>query len=172
VLLTREADYAVRCVLEVARAGHISASQVAAIQGISPTFLGKIVQVLGRAGILSTRRGVGGGIALAVPPEDITLLQVIEAVEGPLVLNDCLASPPQCSMLDSCPAYPHLCRAQNALRDALDVSFDRLLTERDAAAPSADGNGRSSAVAAEAFATFATDGRAERTPAGRAARAR
>uniref|UniRef100_A0A831XQJ3 NADH-quinone oxidoreductase subunit L n=1 Tax=Thermus islandicus TaxID=540988 RepID=A0A831XQJ3_9DEIN len=84
VLVTREADYAIRCVLEVARHGRISAARVAALQGISPTFLGKIVRSLARAGILATRRGVGGGIALAVPAGSITVLHVIEALEGPL----------------------------------------------------------------------------------------
>jgi Rrf2 family protein len=163
VLLTREADYAVRCVLEVARAGHISAAQVAAIQGISPTFLGKIVQVLGRAGILATRRGVGGGIALAVPPESITLLQVIEAVEGPLALNDCLASPPQCSMIATCPAYPYLCHAQQALHDALRVTFDRLL-QTEAPEPHPNGQSHGAALAPSA------DG--ERSPARRGAHTR
>jgi Rrf2 family protein len=168
VLLTREADYAVRCVLEVARAGHISAAQVAAIQDISPTFLGKIVQVLGRAGILATRRGVGGGIALAVPPESITLLQVIEAVEGPLALNDCLASPPQCSMIATCPAYPYLCHAQQALRDALRITFDRLLdpdATNDAATTHPNGQSKG-----DSLASFGSDG--ERSPARRGAHTR
>jgi Rrf2 family protein len=127
MLMTREADYAIRCILEVARAGRISAAQVARAQGISPTFLGKIVQSLARAGILATRRGVGGGVALAVPIEHLTVLQVIEAVEGPLVLNECLLDPAQCERLASCPAYPVLCVAQQRLRDALDVTFAQVL---------------------------------------------
>jgi Rrf2 family protein len=127
VLVTREADYAIRCVIEVARHGRISAAQVAALQGISPTFLGKIVQSLAKAGILATRRGVGGGIALAQPVEDITLLQVIEAVEGPLCLNDCLTTPPQCGHIEICPAYPYLAEAQTGLRSTLDVSFAEVM---------------------------------------------
>jgi Rrf2 family protein len=123
MLVTREADYAIRCVLEVAKHGRISAAEVARIRSISPTFLGKIVQTLAKAGILSTRRGVGGGISLAVPPEEITLLQVIEAVEGPIALNDCLGPQPQCLHVDACPAYPYLCEAQVALRGILDVSI-------------------------------------------------
>lgn len=127
MLVTREADYAIRCVIEVARHGRISAAQVAALQGISPTFLGKIVQSLAKAGILATRRGVGGGIALAQPVEAITLLQVIEAVEGPLVLNDCLTNPPQCGHIDVCPAYSYLCEAQDNMRGILDVSFAEVI---------------------------------------------
>lgn len=132
MLVTREADYAVRCVVEVARSGRTSAAQVARVQGISPTFLGKIVQSLARAGILATRRGVGGGISLAKPVEDFTLLQVIEAVEGPLWVNDCLRSPDRCQHVGTCPAYPYLCEAQARLRDALDVTFAELLAEPQA----------------------------------------
>jgi Rrf2 family protein len=129
VLVTREADYAVRCVLEVARHGRVSAARVAELQGISPTFLGKIVQSLARAGILSTRRGVGGGVSLAVPLEQITLLRVIEAVEGPLCLNDCVADPPQCPQLETCPVYPYLDRAQEALRELLTVNLSEMARE-------------------------------------------
>jgi Rrf2 family protein len=127
VLVTREADYAIRCVIEVVRHGRISAAQVAEIQGISPTFLGKIVQSLAKAGILATRRGVGGGIALGVPVDSLTLLQVIEAVEGPLCLNECLTTPPQCAHLETCPAYSYLKQAQVSLRDILNVSFAEVL---------------------------------------------
>jgi len=127
MLVTREADYAIRCVLEVARHGRVSAARVAEIQGISPTFLGKIVQSLARAGILSTRRGVGGGVSLALPLESITVLRVIEAVEGPLCLNDCVADPPQCPQLDTCPVYPFLERAQGALKELLTVNLSELM---------------------------------------------
>ena len=132
MLVTREADYAVRCVVEVARTGRTSAAQVARVQGISPTFLGKIVQSLAKAGILATRRGVGGGISLAKPAEEFTLLQVIEAVEGPLCINDCLQSPSRCGHMSSCPAYPYLCEAQARLRETLNVSFAELVAGPDA----------------------------------------
>jgi Rrf2 family protein len=134
VLVTREADYAVRCVIEVARIGRTSAAQVAHAQAISPTFLGKIVQSLAKAGILATRRGVGGGISLARPAEQITLLQVIEAVGGPLCINECLQTPPQCTRAGECPAYPYLVEAQHQLRESLDVSISRLLKQADTAA--------------------------------------
>lgn len=135
MLVTREADYAIRCVLEVARHGRISAAQVASLQGISPTFLGKIVQSLAKAGILATRRGVGGGVSLAVPVDSITLLQVIEAVEGPLCLNDCLTNPPHCQHVADCPAYPYLCEAQDSLQDILNVSFAEVMRRSEATRP-------------------------------------
>ncbi len=135
MLVTREGDYAVRCVMEVARAGRISAAEVAHRQDISPTFLGKIVQSLAKAGVLTTRRGVGGGISLARPIGSITLLQVIEAVEGPLAVNTCVASPPECDRLDSCRAFPVWCRVQAALKSTLDVGFDSILEGETLAPP-------------------------------------
>jgi Rrf2 family protein len=158
VLVTREADYAVRCVVEVARSGRTSAAQVARVQGISPTFLGKIVQSLAKAGILATRRGVGGGISLAKPVDDFTLLEVIEAIEGPLWINECLRSTDRCPHVDTCPAYPYLCEAQARLREALDVTFAEMMAEPHARrftptfvtaaelAPEDPGNGRNRRV--------------------------
>ncbi len=134
MLVTREADYAVRCVIEVARIGRTSAAQVARTQGISPTFLGKIVQSLAKAGILATRRGVGGGISLARPTDQITLLQVIEAVAGPLCINECLQTPSACEHMQSCGAYPYLVEAQHQLRETLDVSVSALLERAGGAA--------------------------------------
>ena len=142
MLVTREADYAIRCVLEVARHGRISAARIAELQGISPTFLGKIVQSLARGGLLTTRRGVGGGVMLAVPLESITLLRVIEAVEGPLCLNECVAEPPRCPQIDTCPIYPLLDQTQGVLRQLLSVRLSDLAVRQgpvDAAVASTAG---------------------------------
>ena len=156
MLVTKEADYALRCVLEVARHGRVSAARVAEIQGISPAFLGKIVQSLARAGILSTRRGVGGGVSLAMPLETITMLRVIEAVEGPLCINDCVADPPRCAHIEGCPIYPYLERAQGALRDIFTVNMAQLaagdiglagLAEYAAPVPPSNGHGAAATVA-------------------------
>jgi len=126
LLVTKEADYAIRCVLEVARHGRISAARVATLQGISPTFLGKIVQSLARAGILATRRGVGGGISLAIPLAELSVLQVIEAVEGPLCINECVADPTRCPLSGNCAIYPYLDRAQGAVREVFGVRLSEL----------------------------------------------
>jgi Rrf2 family protein len=152
MLVTREADYAIRCVLEVARHGRISAAEVARTRSISRTFLGKIVQTLAKAGIVSTRRGVGGGISLAVGPEDLTLLQIIEAIEGPLVLNECLVSQPDCPQIAVCPAYPYLCEAQRSLRHIFDVSVAEML--RRGAAENVEASEATSSVAVHADAAL------------------
>jgi Rrf2 family protein len=154
MLVTREADYAIRCVLEVARHGRISAAEVARTRTISRTFLGKIVQTLAKAGIVSTRRGVGGGISLAVAPEDLTLLQIIEAIEGPLVLNECLLPQPDCAQMAVCPAYPYLCEAQGTLRRILDVTVADMLA-RESSAETARRE-RSAGMPIEAVAALAS----------------
>ena len=127
VQLTREADYAVRCVMEVARRGPMNAAEVARRQEISPTFLGKIVSLLAKAGILTTRRGVGGGIALARSPRSLTLLQVVEAAQGPFAINRCLASADICERRSSCPIHPIWRKAQKDLRAALDITIADIL---------------------------------------------
>lgn len=127
MLLTREADYAVLCILEVARAGHVSAGEIADRQGVSAGFLANIVHSLAKAGIAVTRRGAGGGITLARSPYELTVLEVVEAVQGPLGLNACVARPLQCPRTESCVLFPTFLRARDALRASLAVSFGDLL---------------------------------------------
>lgn len=125
--LTREADYAVLAVIEVARHGRMSAAEVARRQNMSSAFLGKIVGTLAKAGILTTRRGVGGGIALARPTDALTLLEVVEAVQGPFAINECLSHPGSCDRSAYCYVYPVWQKAQADLKAALDVSIADIL---------------------------------------------
>ena len=140
--LTREADYAVLCVLEVARFGRMSAAEVARRQEISPAFLGKIVGSLAKAGVLTTRRGVGGGIDLARSPESLTLLEVVEAVQGPFSINQCLIHPGSCDRQSGCYVYPLWVKAQNEMRAALNVSIAEIVATGDKHHVSAAGNGK------------------------------
>jgi Rrf2 family protein len=125
--LTRQADYALRCVLETARHERISARELAERQHLSPSFVGKIVSALARAGILETRRGAAGGVRLGRPPSSISVLEVIEATQGPLRVNRCVRTPPACSLVEACPVAPVIREAQDALSSALAVSFAELL---------------------------------------------
>jgi Rrf2 family protein len=104
--ITRQADYAVRAVLYLANLGtseRAATSTVAEEQRIPPSFLAKIISQLSIAGLLHTSRGARGGVTLAREPEDISLLEVIEAIDGPIQLNECVAEDSQCSFDDSCP---------------------------------------------------------------------
>lgn len=83
---TAKADYAVRAAIELAASGDgpVKAEQIAEAQGIPLNFLENILAELRRAGLAQSRRGASGGFLLARPPEEITLADVIRAVEGPL----------------------------------------------------------------------------------------
>ncbi|MBK6792492.1 MAG: Rrf2 family transcriptional regulator [Anaerolineales bacterium] len=115
--ITRQADYAVRAVLHLARSGDIrtATSVIAEEQKIPPSFLAKIISQLSIAGLLHTSRGARGGVTLARQPEEITLLEVIEAIDGPIQLNECVGDTGVCSFDDSCPLRPVWCEAQEQL---------------------------------------------------------
>ena len=82
---TAKADYAVRAAVELAAAGDLlTAEQIAQAQSIPVNFLENILRDLRRAGIVESRRGQAGGYVLARPAPDISLADVIRAVEGPL----------------------------------------------------------------------------------------
>lgn len=115
--ITRQADYAVRAVLHLARSGdqRIATSMIAEAQRIPPSFLAKIISQLSIAGLLRTSRGARGGVTLARDAKDITLLEVIEAIDGPIQLNECVGDNGSCSFDDDCPLRPVWCDAQEEL---------------------------------------------------------
>jgi Rrf2 family protein len=87
VRLSAKADYALRAVAELAAAGSerpVKGEQIASAQEIPPKFLENIMLELRHAGLVRSQRGVEGGYWLARPPAEITLAEVIRAVEGPL----------------------------------------------------------------------------------------
>jgi Rrf2 family protein len=86
--VTAKADYAVRAVVELARSSQNSprkVDEVAKAQGIPVSFLENILTQLRSAGVVRSQRGPEGGYWLAKPAEDVSLADVIRAVEGPLV---------------------------------------------------------------------------------------
>ncbi len=116
--ITRQADYAVRAVLYLAKLGtgqRAATNHVAEEQKIPPSFLAKIISQLSIAGLLHTSRGARGGVALAREPKDITLLEVIEAIDGPIQLNECVGDEGACKFEDGCPLKPVWCDAQDEL---------------------------------------------------------
>ena len=92
--LTRAADYAVRVTMHLATLGpreHASRLVLAAATGAPESFLSKILQALSRAGLVASRRGGEGGFAILPRGRSASLLEVIEAIDGPISLNVCLA---------------------------------------------------------------------------------
>jgi Rrf2 family protein len=129
--ITRQADYAVRAVLYLARMGNTqraATSTVAKEQRIPPSFLAKIISQLSIAGLLHTSRGARGGVTLAREPKEITLLEVIEAIDGPIQLNECVGETGMCTFDSECPLHSVWCEAQDTLVKRLkNTTFDELL---------------------------------------------
>lgn len=124
--ITRQADYAVRAVLYLAKLGpdrRAATSQIAQEQQIPPSFLAKIVSQLSVAGLLQTSRGARGGVSLARTPDQISLLEVVEAIDGPILLNECVAANGVCTFGDDCPMRPVWCDAQAELVERLKDTF-------------------------------------------------
>ncbi|MCK6538830.1 MAG: Rrf2 family transcriptional regulator [Anaerolineales bacterium] len=129
--ITRQADYAVRAVLHLARAGNSERSATSTIakeQNIPPSFLAKIISQLSIAGLLHTSRGARGGVTLARDPKDITLLEVVEAIDGPIQLNECVGDSGACTFDENCPIKPIWCDAQEELvRRLKNATFAQLI---------------------------------------------
>ncbi|MDR7545058.1 MAG: Rrf2 family transcriptional regulator [Armatimonadota bacterium] len=128
--LTREADYAVRVVLDLAEhagRGPVRSADIARRQLIPRPFLTKVVQALARQGYMRTHRGVRGGVTLTRRPREITMRAVVEAIEGPFRLNRCVAGSGECPLERRCPAHPVWRRLQALMLRELDrITFERL----------------------------------------------
>ncbi len=134
--ITRQADYAIRAVLYLSRLGtgrRAATSQIAQEEHIPPSFLAKIVSQLSVAGLLTTSRGARGGVSLARKPDEITLLEVVEAIDGPILLNECVSENGTCPFKDNCPLQEIWVEAQRDLVNRLQsVTFGRFVPEHAA----------------------------------------
>lgn len=120
--LTRKGDYAIRGIIYLASQppNKISLlSEIASEVDVPQTFLAKIFQQFSKTGIVKSFRGTGGGFLLAGPPESITLLQVVEAVEGPILPNRCVLKKGECERDVSCTVHPVWHQVQQQVRDIL-----------------------------------------------------
>ena len=105
--ITAKARYALRILLDVAVYGDRkprTIREIAKSQGISEKFISRIVVPLRRAGFLSSVRGVQGGLRMARFPDQITVLDVVTAMDGPVSILECLSHPNRCSRQGHCAA--------------------------------------------------------------------
>jgi Rrf2 family protein len=128
-ILRRDSDYAVRALIAIASSGGYSqASEIAHEEEVSLDFLHKILHKLKAAGIVKVRRGPGGGFALAVPADKITLLQVIEAAQGPLAINRCFLGEDMCPRQKNCRVRVKLTGVQDSIRGFLEeITLEEML---------------------------------------------
>ncbi len=131
--ITRQADYAVRAVLYLSgldNGRRAPTSEIALKQHIPPSFLAKIVSQLSVAGVVQTSRGARGGVSLARSADEISLLEVVEAIDGPIMLNECVFDANACVFGDDCPVHDVWCNAQKTLVKTLSGTTFAALTHQ------------------------------------------
>lgn len=133
--VTREGDYALRAVIYLASFGDkvCSASEISNEQGIPPKFLARIMPKLVKSRVIKSLPGSKGGYQLVRPAHKITFLEVLEAIEGSLLINQCLHEKPcDCQHESICSMKPIWNRAQHLLADYFStVTFDQLIESTD-----------------------------------------
>jgi len=120
--LTRAADYAIRVMIHLAAFApgtRASRADLAAASECPEQFLSKVLQSLTRAGLVISHRGNTGGFELSPAHRDATVLEIVEAVEGPIRLNVCLGTDDECHRQPWCSAYHVWSDAQDALTAVL-----------------------------------------------------
>lgn len=141
VKLSAKSEYSVRMMADLASVygrGRLSLSQIAERQGISVDFLEQLIAVLRKKGLVESVRGARGGYQLAKPPEDITVGDIIFALEGPFIPMICLEvdhehQPDCCSRLAFCTTREVWVR----LRDQVNATLTGI-SLADLAHPAAD----------------------------------
>ena len=131
MFLTKECDYAIRVVRELADSEIKSVGAICEREKIPHPFAYKILKKLERAGIVDSRRGAAGGYRLTRATGNITLFDIINAVDERLVLNDCLQKGYVCIRNpggNSCGVHCELIRVQNILMETLkEKTMDELI---------------------------------------------
>ncbi|MFN3389240.1 MAG: RrF2 family transcriptional regulator [Allosphingosinicella sp.] len=133
--LTSLADYAVVMMAAAARhpaGARLSAGLLAEETGVPLPTAQKLMGRLAAAGLLNSARGTGGGFTLARPAGGISLADIVEAVEGPIAMTNCIeGTASDCALEGSCRVKPHLNAANLAVRGALQSVTLASLAEGD-----------------------------------------
>jgi Rrf2 family protein len=114
--------YAIRAMMYLASLDRNTIIQINDLSekwGIPEKYLRKIIPQLAKAGLIYSRRGMGGGVILARPSKDISFLDIVEAVEGKIFLNKCLMSPDMCERSPWCSANRVWHEAQESMKKVL-----------------------------------------------------
>lgn len=131
--ITQEADYGLRVVLHLCELGYgekVESKVISEKEGIPLRFLLKLLRKLIQVDILRSYRGVNGGYAINKLPEQITLKDVIEAIDGPVCVNRCVIEPSFCNLNRSgvCILHRAMTKVQKNLNAELEsISFRQLV---------------------------------------------
>jgi len=120
--ITNQADYALRAMIYLARLGfgkRAPSNVIAEEMNMSRIFLSRINTQLVNARLISTWRGARGGVALTRPPSDISVYEILTAVDGPIRLVGCLEDPDCCPFSGTCPLHKFWIRTEEVLTNQL-----------------------------------------------------
>lgn len=130
--LSHLADYAVVLMTAAARrpaGARLSATELATETGVPLPTTQKLMGQLATCGLLTSARGAGGGFTLSRSASEISLADIVEAVEGPIAMTVCSEGRTDCALDAHCRVKPHMGIVGNAVRGALDaVSLHQLST--------------------------------------------
>jgi Rrf2 family iron-sulfur cluster assembly transcriptional regulator len=133
--INRQTDYAVRVILALAKRGEgirLSTAEIQQEMLIPKAFMTRIVAQLAHKGLVNTYPGRDGGLMLPCPASRITLKDVVEAFEGPILLSECMQAKGEddCPFRSNCPVRSKWGRVQVAmLREMASITFEDLVEE-------------------------------------------
>ena len=122
--ITRAGEYGVLGMMYLARRSDgarktAMIDEVSRAEKVPKSFLAKIFQNLARAGLVKSVRGAGGGFVLAKQPADVSILEIVEAIEGKILLQRCKQEKPDCKHIGGCALCGLFEQAQDGLKDVL-----------------------------------------------------
>jgi Rrf2 family protein len=132
-LITRDTDYALRAVCFIAKQkGRIvPVSQLVKELKVPQPFLRKLLQILSKKGFLCSQKGMGGGFRLSRTAEEISLLDLLAAFQGPLQLNECVLKKRRCPQIEKCPLKKKISSLEKyVIRQLSPVTVGSLIKEK------------------------------------------
>ncbi|MCX7834790.1 MAG: Rrf2 family transcriptional regulator [bacterium] len=132
MIITKQSDYGIRLMLALAEANEpLTTRKVAETHNIPMAFLHKVVSNLVRAKLLDTKRGVGGGMVISKQLEEISLYDIVLAIEGEMVINDCKLNGKPCRNIPHCAIHDVMDDITNeVIRRFSEISLAQLLEKQ------------------------------------------
>lgn len=135
MLITRETDYGIRIIRGLAGVTKLTVNEICEKEQIPASFAYKILKKLNKSGLVLVLRGATGGYKLAKQPDEITLLDVMLAIEDEVILNKCQANGYKCEYVEctgeACKVYKELDRIQKIVKEELSRFTLKEILERD-----------------------------------------
>jgi len=125
MIFSSPTEYAIRGLSEMVIRGddqRIMLDELVAGTNLPRDFMAKVFQRLVHAGLLRSAKGRGGGFSLARPPDQITMMQIVEAIEGPQTMDRCVVGLEKCTDLMPCPQHDLYKPIRQRLKDYLNTT--------------------------------------------------